>query len=167
MPEDRYCSNCRAELPRRAAECPACGIYAGDVFDGVLPRERAARRRRVIVLAVVLLAVIAVVIAVRFIDFDSPPWRDANTVEAPSTRVVGDRPGVTRRAEGSTLTEAEAMRIVRRHLVAADGGPANDCIALMSNGYSDRAWVITAYNRCDNTRLGRWKVDGRTGDVSR
>ena len=41
--DERYCTECRAAIPEGASVCPACGVYAGDVFDGKLPRKRRSR----------------------------------------------------------------------------------------------------------------------------
>ncbi|HEY2324240.1 MAG TPA: zinc ribbon domain-containing protein, partial [Thermoanaerobaculia bacterium] len=69
MSEGRYCSNCRAELPEGAAVCPACGVYAGDVFDGRLPR----RKRSYGTFIIVPLAIIAIfALASLFVRWPSP-----------------------------------------------------------------------------------------------
>src|SRR5438270_4038418 len=41
--DERYCTECRAPIPKGESVCPACGVYAGDVFDGKLPRKRRSR----------------------------------------------------------------------------------------------------------------------------
>src|ERR1051326_5984888 len=38
--DERYCTECRAAIPKGESVCPTCGVYAGDVFDGKLPRRR-------------------------------------------------------------------------------------------------------------------------------
>src|SRR5438094_5482332 len=44
MPMDeRYCTECRAAIPKGESVCPACGVYAGDIFDGKLPKQRRSR----------------------------------------------------------------------------------------------------------------------------
>lgn len=82
-------------------------------------------------------------------------------VKAP-VRVVGDRPGGARVGEGATISEPEAMRRLQRSFNLAP-----DCVAIMSHGYRAGAYDLTAINRCDKTRLGRWRVDGKSGSVSR
>ena len=32
-----------AAIPEGASVCPACGVYAGDIFDGKLPKQRRSR----------------------------------------------------------------------------------------------------------------------------
>jgi hypothetical protein len=78
-----------------------------------------------------------------------------------SIRVVGDRPGGARVGGGAKVTEPEAMRRLQRHLNLKP-----DCAALMSHGYRDGAYDLSAVNRCEGTKLGRWRVDGKSGSVS-
>jgi hypothetical protein len=166
MSETRYCSNCRAELPPRATECPACGVFAGDVFDGRKPRPP---RRPSGLLFFLLVVVILGGAAWWFVQerqkqeaarLDTPP------PPLPSVRVVGDRPGGARRATGAAISEAEAIRVLRRHLVATLK-ISNDCLGVLSALPRDGAYILTAINGCDHTRLGRWRVDGRTSAVTR
>jgi hypothetical protein len=37
----------------------------------------------------------------------------------------------------------------------------------ISRGEAGSAYLFDAFNRCEHARLGRWKVDGKTGAVSR
>jgi len=76
----------------------------------------------------------------------APPRTDTAPV-----RVVRGRP----------LTQGEAARVLRRHL-----GP-DECIAVMGKGSAGSAFLFTAVNRCEGTRLGKWKVDAKTQAVSR
>lgn len=62
---------------------------------------------------------------------------------------------------GRPLTQGEAARVLRRHL-----GP-DECIAVMGKGTAGSAFLFTAVNRCEGTRLGKWKVDAKTQVVSR
>lgn len=162
MAEDRFCSNCRAELPEDADSCPECGVYAGDLYD-----ERVHRpKTRFALFAVLLaLAVIAGGAAVWWNARDALPEKRAKPAEAPSVRVVGDRPGGARRAPGAVVNEAEAIRLVRRHLVETTGIKA-DCVALLGQGFRNGSYTVNAHDRCASVRLGRWRVNGETGAVA-
>lgn len=162
MAEDRYCSNCRAEVPQNATSCPACGVFAGDVFDGRVPRRRRASLIPVLSTLLILVAAISAWLVLR---------REPSTPPAPVTqpappRVVGDRPGTTRRGAGATMTEPEAILTLRRYLVAQRALQSN-CIAILSNGYKDGHYTFTAVNHCEGTRLGRFRVNGKTREVLR
>ncbi|HEX6639484.1 MAG TPA: hypothetical protein VF215_00150 [Thermoanaerobaculia bacterium] len=161
MAEPRYCSNCRAGLPEKADACPECGVYAGDLFD-----ERSLRPRTRMTFVLALLGVIAVVAAFLIWQQKKPadPAKEV-TSPPPSVRVVGDRPGSTRRAARAAINEAEATRILRRHLVATTS-IASACLAIMSHGPQRGAYVFSAFNRCERTRIGRWRVDAKTGEAS-
>lgn len=88
---------------------------------------------------------------------------DSTTVRpAKPIHVVHDRPGGARSGAGATITEPEAILRLRRSL-----GLTPDCIAILSHGFRDGGYDLTAVNRCDGTRLGRWRVDGKSGAVSR
>lgn len=154
---ERYCSNCRAELPPKASACPACGVYAGDVFDGKWP-GRPRKVLRYVVLVMLLLAAAGAWYVLRDRDL-SPllPQRE----EPKSAKKLAPPP-----AAGPVRSDAEAVRAVRRYLVATTG-VENDCIALISNGRKGTAWLLTAVNRCDKLRLGKWRVDAKSGVVSR
>lgn len=158
---ERYCSNCRAELPEKTDACPECGVYAGDVFDERSLRPRT--RRRFFVALIVAIAAVAAVSA--YLSMPKPDPPPVAKREPAQTRVVGDRPGGARRATGARITEAEAIRLLRSH-IASTTSVTNDCLVVMSHGPSKGAYLLTAYNRCDNIRLGRWRVDGKTGNVA-
>jgi len=150
--EERYCSNCRAEIPKGAGVCPACGVYAGDVFDG---RQR-RRKRAWGTFAIVILGVAAIFAVASFFIrwpkmpiFSSTPAR-AHTVAPRAKRLPG---------------EAGAMLAIRQHLVS-DQIP-NECLVLMSRGLHDGVYVIRAVDRCRHRQLGDWKVDAGTHEISR
>ncbi|HEY0372892.1 MAG TPA: zinc-ribbon domain-containing protein [Thermoanaerobaculia bacterium] len=163
MADDRYCSNCRAELPEDAESCPECGVYAGDLYD-----ERVHRPKTRFALFAVLLvfAIAAGGAAVWWNARDALPGKKASTAVPPPVRVVGDRPGGARRAPGAVVNEAEAIRLVRRHLVETTGVQA-DCVAILGQGFRGGTYLVNAHDRCASTRLGKWRVDGKTGAVSR
>ena len=155
----RYCTNCRAEIPGRDEACPACGVFAGEVFDGRLPRR--GRRGRWVALFLAI-AVAAVAIGWLLLQRRARP---SEITEPPPVAVVSDRPGGTRRAPGAVMNEAEAIRILRRHFISS--GIANECIVIASQGIEGTDYRLTAINRCDETRLGQWVVDGKTERVRR
>jgi hypothetical protein len=163
MSDDRFCSNCRAALPDDAEACPECGVYAGDLYDERVHRPKTRYR---LFAALLALALIAGGAAVWWNARHALPEKKKQSAAAPPVRVVGDRPGGARRAPGAAVNEAEAIRLVRRHLVETTGIRA-DCVALLSRGSTKGAYVINAHDRCTSTRLGRWRVDGKTGAVAR
>ena len=166
MSETRYCSNCRAVLPPRATACPSCGVFAGDVFDGRKPRP--PRRGPSGLLFFLLVSAILGGAAWWFYQEQArqAAARVAPPPPLPSVRVVTDRPGGARRATGAIISEAEAIRVLRRHLVATLK-ISNDCLGVMSALPRDGAYILTAVNGCDHTRLGRWRVDGKTSAITR
>jgi hypothetical protein len=163
--DDRYCSNCREPLPADASSCPACGVYAGDLYD---ERVHRAKTRFVLFGVLLLLALAAGGAAIWWSTRNALPPKPATaaTAEPPPVRVVGDRPGGARRRPGAKLNEAEAILMVRRHLVVSTG-VKSDCIALMGGSFRGGGYVVTAYDSCERTRLGKWRVDGKSGEVAR
>jgi len=161
--DDRLCSNCREPLAPKATECAACGVYAGDLYD-----ERVHRPKTRVALfgTLLLLGVIAGGAAIWWNERDKLPERTTTAAEAPPVRVVGDRPGGARRSRSAKVNEAEAMLLVRRHLMATTG-VKTDCVALLGRGFERGGYVVSAHDSCANTRLGRWRVDGKSGDVGR
>lgn len=173
MTDDRFCSNCREPLPRGAEACPSCGVFAGDLFDGRTDVQKRALRRRVSAAAVVFV-ILAAAAAGWFFFRDSPylrrlPWaQESPRFDTGPTRVVSDRPGGERRARGATLTESEAVRVLRQHLTSTGEKPLkSECLAVLSNGPHEGGYLFTAVDSCERVRLGKWRVDGRTGAVSR
>lgn len=163
MDHDRFCSNCRAPLPEDVTECPACGVYAGDLYDERVHRPKTRFRLFAGLLAIALAAGGA---AVWWNARHALPEKKTPAGESPSVRVVGDRPGGARRSAGAVVNEAEAIRLVRRHLVESTG-IRGDCVALLGRGFAGGAYIVTAHDRCTSTRLGRWQVDGKSGAVAR
>lgn len=155
--EPRYCTNCRAELGHGVDTCGACGVFAGELFDGKAPRK--PRRGRWII-GFLLILVLTVAAGWLILQRRADPTE----LTAPQpVSVVSDRPGGSRRAAGATINEAEAIRILRRHLVQR--GIANECIAISSQGPRQSSYDLTAVDRCAGTRLGRFVVDGKTETV--
>lgn len=136
-------------------------MYAGDIFDGKMPREKKPSSWGFWTF-VLLLAMGAAGYAVWM---NVRPDRPARREVAPQTRVVKDRPGGARKAKGATINEAEAIRLLRRHLVETRN-VKNECIALMRTG-DKRSYVFNVYDGCADVRLGKWRVDGKSGAVSR
>ena len=93
-------------------------------------------------------------------------WRSRQPEPAPSApapvRVVRDRPGGARRPPGAKVNEAEAVRLLRRHMSQVKP----ECLAVMSNGYRGGGYQLTAVNGCTSKKLGRWRVDGKSGAVT-
>ncbi|HEX7709148.1 MAG TPA: hypothetical protein VF701_22010 [Thermoanaerobaculia bacterium] len=172
MTETRYCSNCREEISGKDPVCPSCGVYAGDVFDGRMPEDR-KRRRRLVTLLLLLVVVAAGAWMLQwtplipYVERQVERWTGRGNTPAPElppARVVGDRPGGARRGAGAALNEAEAIRLLRREIVAKRE-IGDDCVVVMSRGYEQGAYGMTAFDRCGNVRLGEWTVEGRTGQV--
>jgi hypothetical protein len=160
---DRFCSNCCEPLPDEATECAACGVYAGDLYDERVHRPKTRFRLFAVLLVLALGAGGA---AVWWNARHALPERGVSATEVPPVRVVGDRPGGARRGAGAVVNEAEAILLVRRHLVAT-AGVRTDCVALLGQGFREGAYVVNAHDRCTSTRLGRWRVNGKTGEVAR
>jgi len=153
MTDERYCTNCRALIPRGSDVCAECGTYAGDVFDGKLPR---AKRRTSSALWILLLA--AAIAAGGYWFFNrraALPRADTGPV-----RVVGDRPGGEKQ-------RAEAAMSLRHYFAAQPQPIKSECLAIINRGYGNGYYSFDAVNSCDRTRLGRWKVDAKTKVVSR
>src|SRR5437899_7927808 len=130
MPNDeRYCTNCRTAIPPGADTCPQCGVYAGDVFDGRMPKQkRAASGGWRVGMLIVLLAVVA----------GAGWWYFTRaTFPAPDTgliRVVGDRPGGARRPAGAALSEPEAVLTLRHYFASQPQPVKSRCNAVISRG---------------------------------
>jgi hypothetical protein len=155
--DERYCANCRAELPKGATVCPVCGVYAGDVFDGRLPRKKGSTRWIPILFGVIaVISVATIVVQWPALTKSHParaffPGRAPAPVHAPFAK---DLPG-----------EAGAMLSLRQQLVS-DQIP-NECLALMSKGLHEGAYSVRAVDRCKHRQLGEWKIDAKTHAVSR
>lgn len=160
--ESRFCSNCRAELPAKADTCPACGVFAGELYDERMHRPKP---RLALFGTLFVIALVAGGAAVWWNAQRALPDRTSIPQETPRTRVVGDRPGGASKARGAKVNQAEAVRLLRRHLVTTRG-VKNDCVIALSQGVSNGAYVFKASDHCTATRLGTWRVDIKTGAVS-
>ncbi|HEX8152060.1 MAG TPA: hypothetical protein VF698_02990 [Thermoanaerobaculia bacterium] len=154
------CENCGERLPRSATSCPSCGVFTGRKP----PRDEHARRMSNWPIVIALLLVAGIGGAAYYFRDDLPGRAPKAAPAPPPIRVVRDRPGVTRKAAGAKLSEAEAILTLRNHLARANGIEAN-CVAILSNGLRGGTYTFTARNHCGDVRLGRWAVDGRSGAV--
>lgn len=159
--EERYCSNCRAELPAKAEACPACGVFAGDMYDERMHRPPT---RYTLFGSILAIALVAGGAAIWWNAQRGLPDQRRPALETPRVRVV--RPGGAQRAPGAAVNQAEAIRLVRKHIVETSG-VKSDCIMLLGDGFSKGAYIVKASDRCADTRLGRWRVDGKSGEVTR
>ena len=152
--EDRYCTNCRAAIPAGTSVCPACGVFAGDVFDGKMPKQRAGGGGWGVGASMILVLLLAAAGGgwwwyTRYGQFPTP---DTGPV-----RVVGDRPG-------GNVGEAKATVTLRHYLA---GQVKAECLAVISRGYTNGYYSFDAVDSCQRTKLGRWRVDAKSGSVSR
>ena len=131
-----------------------------EIFDGRIRNPDRRRRSRWPWIVVVLIAIAA---GVWFVRDDIPIPGRSRIVAGPS-KVVRQRPGGARKAPGARLNEPEAIMALRRHFTAQ--GIKSECIATVSRGTVDGAYTFDVVNRCDQARLGRWRVDGNSGAVS-
>jgi len=154
----RTCENCGARVPAGATSCPECDVYAGDYVDGEAIHPRKPRYR----LWLSILGAVVVVAAASFLLLMKPQSDSPKFVDRTPVRVVRDRPGGAHQAKGAKLTEPEAMLLLRRHFTDIDP----KCVAILNNGYRDGAYQMTVVNGCTHTRLGKWRVDGKTREVT-
>ena len=150
--DPRFCSNCRAELPAKAEACPTCGVFAGDLYDERMHRPRT---RFALFAALLFVAIAAAGAAVW--------WKEGRAIPGRPQKVVRRAPP---RAPGPVKNDAEAIRIVRRHLVETVG-LENRCVVLLGRGLAKGGYVVRAQNHCTDTRMGDWRVDAKTGKVTR
>ena len=140
--DERYCTECRAAIPEGESVCPACGVYAGDVFDGKLPRKR--RSWSWLWWVLVILIVAAVVLF-----WPRPARRQAHRPIRRGPHVVKD--------------QRDAMQTLRQFLTTSERD--EQCVALMSKGKSGSDYVIAAVDRCKHVQLGSFVVEGKTARV--
>ena len=141
--EERYCTECRAAIPKGESVCPACGVYAGDVFDGKMPRKRRSRWLWLIAVMVALVGAI---------------WLFAPDSRQPlHTHLV-------HRISLHPRTQSEAMQTLRRFLTTSERG--EHCVALIAKRHEDDAYIISAVDACKHIRLGDFAVDAK-GNITK
>jgi hypothetical protein len=144
------CDNCGASVPRGHGACPECGV-----FVRVIAPQKKRGRTMTWILTLLLLAA-GVAGATYFLT--RPAGSQPSLLPI---HVVHDRPGGARKGSGATLSEPEAILKLQRSFP----GVKPECVATMSMGYRDGAYDITAVDRCNGTRLGRWRIDGKSGEL--
>jgi len=154
----RSCENCGARVPAGVTSCPECGLYAGEYVEGQAIHPAKPRYG----LWLSILAGAAIVAALSFLLLEQRKAEVAPRRKLPPVRVVRDRPGGANRAKGAMLTEPEAMLLLRRHFTDVDP----KCVAILGTGYRAGAYTMTVVNGCDHTRLGKWRVDGKTREIT-
>ena len=163
--DERYCANCRAVIPPGNDVCPSCGVYAGDVFDGRLPKKTSGGQRAASgwpFISVVLIVAVGAGAWWWYTRYAQIPQPDTGPI-----RVVGDRPGGARRPAGAGMSEPEAILTLRHFFAAQPDAIKSDCLAVMSRGYSSGSYNFDIVDSCARTRLGRWRVNAKTRAVSR
>ena len=111
---------------------------------------------------IVVLLIVAAAVAVWTYRSKIPFLRPKPVFDSGPIRVVHQRPGATRRAPGAKLSEPEAVMTLRRHLAPA---VKSECLAVAGRGNDGDVYVFDAVDGCRGTKLGRWRVDGKTGEV--
>ncbi|HEX3107463.1 MAG TPA: hypothetical protein VHU41_00110 [Thermoanaerobaculia bacterium] len=148
MSDERYCSNCREELPKGAVVCQVCGVYAGDVFNGKNPKSpRAYASWIVIPLLVALVALI---------------WAWYRTL--PRTESARRRAEILRSVKKDGQHQMDVTQLIRRRLVA--NGLPESCLALVGKG-SHESRKYLAIDICHDRPMGEWTADPDTGVVTR
>lgn len=143
-------------MAEAATWCEACGADA----SAARKRERRPAARWPWVVVIVILA------AAGAWMYAPHPSRLPRTDTGP-VRVVKQRPGGSVRASGAALTQPEATVTLRRHFTARAENPIKgNCLAIASRGFSEGAYAFDVFDSCAKTRLGRWKVDGKSGAVA-
>lgn len=145
------CTNCDATVPLGSSVCSECGVFAGDQAK-VASRERRAGGKMWIFVTLLIIAGAAAGGWWWWTRYGQIPKPDTGPI-----RVVHDRPG-------GNVNEAEAM-LMLRHQLAADRKA--DCVAVISRGYSNGYYSFDAVDSCQQTKLGRWRVNSKTHAVSR
>jgi len=144
------CTNCDTPIPRGATSCPSCGVYA---FDEP-PSPPAPPRRLWWPLAAVLAIALAAAAGVWLMQ--THPAKPKAVAKPDPVHVVRDRPG-------GNVSEAEAIRALRRHLTSRE--VPSECVVVMSNGLRGGAYELTAFDHCKKISLGPWRVDAKTHEV--
>jgi transposase InsO family protein len=95
----------------------------------------------------------------------------------PSTATITEIRGpIEQEVEGSqdstpeegSIGESESVSILRSFIASrADYGASANCVSISSEGHRNRGYTLNARNTCDDSSLGRWRVDTLTGKVYR
>jgi predicted nucleic acid-binding Zn ribbon protein len=143
--EERYCTECRAAIPEGVSVCPACGVYAGDVFDGKLPKQRRSR-------AWWWLALIVVAAAAAWMF---APWPNETH---PRRKPPVVRPHVIK-------DQRDAMTTLRHFLTTSERDER--CVALIAKEQGRDKYLIAAVDSCKHVKLGTFAVDVKTAKVTK
>jgi hypothetical protein len=147
--EERYCTNCRAVLPAKADVCPACGVFAGDIFDGKMPKPKRSWESLITLLLVILIGAGA--------------WWLFSTTNRKAAAPV--RHKVVAFVPHPPKSERDAMVAVRGYLTSA--GNPTECYALLGKGIRDGAYIIAAVNRCERKAVWQFAVSMKSGAVTK
>jgi len=140
--EERYCTECRASIPKGESVCPACGVYAGDLFDErSLKRNRAGCWWAIALSFVVMIAFWVIMMWPRYKPTARPAQATLHAVRS----------------------ERDAMIVLRQFLTTSER--PSQCVALIAKGKSGNAYLISAVDRCKHTQLGQFAVDSK-GNVT-
>ena len=144
------CSNCGARIPGDLGACPECGVFARVVGPPTRSKSRTW-----------ILALLLAAAAVAGVTYFATKPRPGERRPLPPIRVVKDRPGGARVGAGAAISEPEAVLRLQRSFA----GVKPECVSTISKGYHEGAYVIEAVDRCAGTRLGKYRVDGKTGAI--
>ena len=111
---------------------------------------------------IVVLLIVAAAAAVWMYRSKIPFLRPEPVFDSGPIRVVRQRPGGARRAAGAKLSEPEAMMALRQRLAVQ---VKSECLAVASRGSDGDVYLFDAVDGCRGAKLGRWRVDGKTGEV--
>ena len=136
--DERYCTECRAEIPKGESVCPACGVFAGDVFDGKLPKKP----RSWTWLWLMVLLIVGVVAGWIYLTKPEP--------------IIRHPAGQARRLPST----GNPMILLRRFLTTSERD--EKCVALIAKG-----GVITAFDSCKHVKIGDFVVDAKSGKITK
>ncbi len=93
-----------------------------------------------------------------------PPSRPT-VVPPPQHSTTRPEPSSPKRGE---IGESEAVARLRAFIGSrSDYGASYDCVTVSSQGYKNQGYTLNARNRCEDSSLGRWRVDSLTREVFR
>jgi hypothetical protein len=144
--EERYCTECRALIPEKETVCPACGVFAGDVFDGKLPRKKRSHAWWVVPL-LMLGALVAFIL-----------------MREPVHVIPANRVHLVRRLR-LPLSQTDAMTALRSFLTTSDR--SERCVALIAKRKTGDQYVIAAVDSCKHVKLGDFAVDAKNAHITK